>query len=250
MKNILAILLLLISVTTVLIAGNKEVYKTNSGDLTLTMIGWSGLQFEFKNKIIYVDPSLRKNSAVNPNYDTLAKADYIFITHSHFDHFNIDVIKKLIKPSTQLIVNNEIKEILGKSLGEIKITAVVNNKNYEINKLKFNTVPAYNLTKDGDKYYHPLGVGNGFVFDFGGLNVFVAGDTENIPELKKLQNIDIAFLPLNRPYTMDDGMFINLVLGFKPKIVYPYHYDDELLGKVVSILQKNPDIELKVRTIK
>ncbi len=231
-------------------AHNFDIYETEKGVLKLTMIGWSGIKFEHNNKVIYVDPSLRKNSTVNPNYDTLAKADYIFITHAHFDHFNIDVIKKLIKPETQLIINKECTEILGSSLGEVKITTVENEKSYSIKGLNFTTVPAYNLTGDEDKIYHPRGVGNGFVFLFDNLSVLVAGDTENIPELKKLENIDIAFLPLNRPYTMDDGMFLNLVLSFKPKIVYPYHYDDNYLANVVQALLKNSDIELKIRAVK
>jgi L-ascorbate metabolism protein UlaG (beta-lactamase superfamily) len=227
-----------------------DIYKTSSGELKITMIGWSGLKFEHNKKVIYVDPSIRKNSTVNPNYDTLAKADFIFITHAHFDHFNIDVIKKILKSDTKLIINQECTDILGKSLGNISITTVVNNKEYRINDLNFKTVPAYNLTGDGDKIYHPLGVGNGFVFTFDNLLVLVAGDTENIPEIKLLKDIDIAFLPLNRPYTMDDGMFINLVLVFKPKIVYPYHYDDTYLVKVVEALNKNRDIELKIRPVK
>ncbi|HPN38618.1 MAG TPA: MBL fold metallo-hydrolase [Melioribacteraceae bacterium] len=250
MKKYICFIILFCFASFITKAKQTDIYNTSKGELKITMLGWSGVKFEYNNKIIYVDPSLRKNSEVNPNYDTLAKADYIFITHAHFDHFNIEVIKKLLKPETHLIVNDECYKILGTSLGKIVITRVVNNKEYDFAGLEFFVTPAYNLSGEEGKIYHPEGVGNGYIFNFDNFKVLVAGDTENIPELKTLKNIDVAFLPLNRPFTMDDNMFINLVLSFKPKIVYPYHYDDNYLANVIKALNKNTEIELKIRQVK
>lgn len=236
--------------TNILWANVTDTYKTNEGELKITMIGWAGVQFEFKDMIIYVDPSSLKDSKIKIDYDTLAKADYIFITHSHFDHFNIDIIKKLIKKGTNIIVNDECYKILGNSLEDVNLTLVKNNKSYNKKGLKFTTVPAYNITKDGEKIYHPKGVGNGYLFKFGNLKVLVAGDTEDIPEFDKLKDIDIAFLPLNRPYTMDEIMFVKAVSSLKPKILYPYHYDEEYLNKIIQLLNKSTSTELKVRQVR
>jgi len=219
-----------------------ETFNTDKGELKITLLGWSSLFIEFNGKNIYVDPV---NKFKNINYANLPKADILFITHSHADHFNMEIIKQLINDSTKVVVNKECYDILGSSLKPVKQTTVYNNNTYNIGSLKFKTVPAYNIS--GDKIYHKKGDNNGFVFDFGGLNVLVAGDTENIPELKELKNIDVAFLPLNRPYTMDEIMFVDLVKTMQPKILYPYHYDKTLLDKALELLKDQNFTEIRVR---
>ncbi len=243
-------ILFILLLSNVFAANETDTYDTKQGKLKITMIGWAGVQFEFKENVIYVDPSDLKDSKVKIDYDTLPKADYIFITHSHFDHLNIDVIKKLIKKGTNIIVNDESSKILGNSLPDVNLIVVQNNKSYNNKGLKFSTIPAYNITKDGDKIYHPKGVGNGFLFNFGKLNVFVAGDTEDIPEFKNLKNVDIAFLPLNRPYTMDEIMFVKAVSVIKPKTLYPYHYSEEYLSKVLQLLNHKTTLEIKIRQVR
>jgi len=118
-----------------------------------------------------------------------------------------------------------------------------------IEKLKIESVPAYNLVhkrKNGQPF-HPKGNGNGYIITFGNKRVYVAGDTENIPEMKALKNIDIAFLPMNVPYTMTPEMVADAARAFKPKILYPYHYGKTDPLKLVELLKDTPEIEIRIR---
>ncbi|MFH0735099.1 MAG: MBL fold metallo-hydrolase [bacterium] len=213
---------------------------TDKGTLKITYQGWSSVLIEFNNKVIYVDPAFVTN-----DYLSGPKADFIFITHSHYENLNMGILRKIVQKGTNIIANKECAEILNNDIEGAKITTTVNNKTYTINGLKFNTVPAYNMA--GEKIYHKKGDNNGFIFEFGNVKVFIAGDTENIPELKELKNIDIAFLPICRPYAMDADMFVDLVNSFKPKIVYPYHYDKKELEKLKKLFEGITDVELRVR---
>ncbi len=217
-----------------------DTLTTSKGNLKITFHGWSSLLIEFDNKVIYVDPA-----CVQTDYLSCPKADFIFITHSHFDHMNLGILRKICQKGTNLIVNKECASVLGSSIEDVKITTVVNDKHYSIKGISFNTVPAYNMA--GEKMYHKKGDNNGFIFEFGNLHVYIAGDTENIPEIKLLKNIDVAFLPLNRPYTMDADMFMDLVKSFKPKIVYPYHIDKKELDKLPKLFEGLTDTELRIR---
>jgi L-ascorbate metabolism protein UlaG (beta-lactamase superfamily) len=110
-------------------------------------------------------------------------------------------------------------------------------------------VPAYNLVhkRENGEFYHPKGEGNGYVLTFGDTRVYVAGDTENIPEMKALEDIDIAFLPMNLPYTMSPEMVVDAVSAFKPKVLYPYHYGDTDVSELIDLLKENVDTEVRIR---
>jgi L-ascorbate metabolism protein UlaG (beta-lactamase superfamily) len=118
--------------------------------------------------------------------------------------------------------------------------------------LKIEAVPAYNIVhkRDTGQPFHPKGVGNGYIITFGDKRVYVAGDTENVPEMKGLKNIDIAFLPMNLPYTMTPEMVVEAAKAFKPKILYPYHFGETDTSKVVSLLKGTPEIEVRIRNMK
>jgi len=118
--------------------------------------------------------------------------------------------------------------------------------------LKIEAVPSYNIVhkRDTGQPFHPKGVGNGYIITFGDKRVYVAGDTENIPEMKGLKNIDIAFLPMNLPYTMTPEMVADAAKVFKPKILYPYHFGETDTSKVVSLLKGTPEIEVRIRKMK
>ena len=118
--------------------------------------------------------------------------------------------------------------------------------------LKIEAVPAYNLVhmRSEGVPFHPKGVGNGYVITFGDKRVYVAGDTENTPEMKGLTGIDIAFLPMNLPYTMKPEMVADAVRVFKPKILYPYHYGDTDTSKIVDLLKDMNEIEVRIRKMK
>ena len=242
MKSLLSFIILILMVNILNAQLWTEKVKTEKGDLSISMIGWATLKLEYNGKIIYVDPSDKGGS-----YDNLPKADLIFLTHTHFDHLNIGIIQQLLKKDTKLIITEEISYVIKDAIKNNKLIILPNNNNSEIDGIKFTTVPAYNM--GGEKIYHEKGKNNGYIFHFVNLNLLIAGDTENIPELKSLKDISIAFLPLNRPYTMDENMFVDLVKSMKPKIVYPYHYDSNTVEKVKELLADSKETELRVKPI-
>jgi L-ascorbate metabolism protein UlaG (beta-lactamase superfamily) len=121
-----------------------------------------------------------------------------------------------------------------------------------IKGLEIKAVVAYNIIhkRDSGQPFHPKGDGNGYIITFGDRNVYVAGDTENIPEMKKLKGIDIAFLPMNLPYTMTPEMFADAANAFKPKILYPYHYGETDTSKILELLKDTKEIEVRIRKMK
>lgn len=241
----LAFLLSALCMVTASLADTKEfqtdVIKTSGGELRITFIGHGSLILNYQGKIIQVDPFGKL-----ADYAKLPKADIILITHEHQDHLDLDAIKKVRKDNTAIILTDLCaKKVTGGTVMRNGDTKVVGGINFE-------AVPAYNLVhmrKPGQPY-HPKGVGNGYVITFGDKRVYVAGDTENIPEMKVLKNVDIAFLPMNLPYTMTPEMVADAARAFKPKILYPYHTGDTDVGKLVSLLKDSKDIEVRVRSMK
>ena len=124
-----------------------------------------------------------------------------------------------------------------------------NGETQTIDSVKIEAVPAYNIVhkRENGEPYHPKGLGNGYVFTFGDKRVYIAGDTENIPEMKSLQAIDCAFLPMNLPYTMTPEMVADAATAFRPKILYPYHYGDTDTSRIVVLLKDAPGIEVRIR---
>jgi L-ascorbate metabolism protein UlaG (beta-lactamase superfamily) len=221
----------------------KDVIKTNSGDLTLTFIGHGTLMFEYNGMTIHIDPV-----SSEADYDKLPDADLILVTHEHGDHFDTEAIKKLLKDGTTVIMTqtcrNNVKDIDG----------VVVMKNGDVKKVKSITVeaiPAYNIEhkRPNGEPFHSKGQGNGYILTFDNVRVLVAGDTENIPEIKNLKNIDVAFLPMNLPYTMTPEMVADAARAFRPKILYPYHYGNSDTSKLVELLKGEKGIEVRIRKL-
>jgi len=211
---------------------------TSDGDLKITFIGHTSLIFSFNGKVIHVDPD-----GELADYSTLPKADIVLITHEHTDHFYLSAIKILRTNQTKLVLTETCaKEISGGIVmknGDVQI----------IQGIKFEAMPAYNIVhkRDNGQPFHPEGVGNGYILTFGDKRVYVAGDTENIPEMKTLQGIDVAFLPMNLPYTMTPEMVADAVKSFRPKILYPYHYGDTDTSKLLELLKDEQEIEVRIR---
>jgi L-ascorbate metabolism protein UlaG (beta-lactamase superfamily) len=211
---------------------------TSSGDLKITFIGHGTLIFTFNGKVIHVDPY-----GELADYSILPKADIILITHEHSDHFDLSAIKILRTNKTELVFTETCaKKISGGMVmknGEVQTIQVI----------KIEAVPAYNIVhkRDNGQPFHPKGVGNGYILTFGDKRVYVAGDTENIPEMKTLQGIDVTFLPMNLPYTMTPEMVADAAKVLKPKILYPYHYGDTDTSQLLEILKDVRDIEVRIR---
>jgi L-ascorbate metabolism protein UlaG (beta-lactamase superfamily) len=219
----------------------SDVIKTSQGDLKITFIGHGTLMFDFGGKVVHMDPWGKL-----ADYSKLPKADLILITHDHQDHLDTDAIKKIKTEKTLMVVTKTCAD-------KLKSGKVMNNGDVEtVAGVKIEAVPAYNLVhkRDTGQPFHPKGVGNGYVITFGDKRVYVAGDTENTPEMKSLKQVDIAFLPMNLPYTMTPEMVADGAKAFKPKILYPYHTGETDLSELTSLMKGVEGVEVRLRKMK
>ena len=210
----------------------EDVFQTDQGPLTITCIGHGTLMLTWQDLVIHVDPVTRE-----ADYTDMPKADLILITHEHGDHLDPQAIAQITKDGTRIVINEAGARKLGK--GEV----MKNGDVREVLGITLAAVPAYNL----EKAFHPKGRDNGYVLTFPGLRVYVAGDTENISEMKDLTDIDVAFLPMNLPYTMTPEMVADAALAFEPEILYPYHFGETDPQRLVDLLRDHPEIEVRVR---
>ena len=210
-------------------------FPTNAGPLNVTIIRHASLMIEAGGQVIHVDPS-------QGNYEGLPQADILLITDTHGDHFVPPLIAKLRKPST-VVVGPEA--IAAKVEG---VTVMKNGETKTIGKWVFEAVPMYNLKRGPaeGKVFHEKGRGNGYVIAYGGKRFYLAGDTEGIPEMRALRNIDVAFIPMNLPYTMPPDEAAEAVRSFKPKVAYPYHYRGADLSVFVKALASS-GVEVRIR---
>jgi len=217
-----------------------DVVKTSAGDLKITCIGHGTLMFTFNNKVIHIDPVGRY-----ADYSKLPKADLILVTHEHGDHLDTKVLDILRTGKTKIVLT----EICAQRISDGIV--MKNGDAKTVQGIKIEAVPAYNIVhkRDNGNPYHPKGNGNGYVMTFGDKRVYVAGDTENTPEMKKLKDIDIAFLPMNLPYTMSPEMVADAAKAFRPKIVYPYHFGQTDTNKLIELLKSTRGIEIRIRKL-
>ncbi len=214
----------------------EDVITTGTGDLKITFLGHASLMLSYQGRVIYVDP-VGKPADTPVDYAKLPKADIILVTHEHFDHFDPKAISVLRQKETKIVLTKACAEKV--STGSV----LPNGEQTSVQQIKIEAIPAYNLTKP----FHPKGVGNGYILTFDKTRVYVAGDTENTPEMKGLKDIAIAFLPMNLPYTMTPEMVADAAKAFKPKILYPYHYGSTDPKMLVNLLKDSPGIEVRVR---
>lgn len=226
--------------TNLLIADNldTDTFKTSSSrDVVITFIKHGSLMLTYEGMHIQVDPVM-----MFADYSTFPKADFILITHEHGDHLDIKAIDNLTKENTGLVLNQSSRDIISK--GDVM-------KNGDMLKLRedihLEAVPAYNTTEGREKY-HPRHRDNGYILTIDGLRIYIAGDTEDIPEMKNLKNIDVAFLPVNQPYTMTVDQAVNAARMFSPKVLYPYHFGDTDVNLIKAKLQ-NSGIEVRIRSM-
>jgi L-ascorbate metabolism protein UlaG (beta-lactamase superfamily) len=248
MKKVSRVLWAALMVVTTIGAGaapekkfEEDIIKTKTGDLKITFIGHATLMFGYKDKVVHVDPVGRM-----ADYSRLPKADLILVTHEHGDHLDPNAINILRQQQTKLVLTKVCDE---------KVTGGTIMKNGDvltIHGLKIEAVPAYNIVhkRPNGEPFHPKGLGNGYVVTFGQTRVYVAGDTENIPEMKTLKKIDIAFLPMNLPFTMTPKMVADVAKAFEPRILYPYHYGQTDPNTLATLLKDSKKIEVRIRKMR
>jgi L-ascorbate metabolism protein UlaG (beta-lactamase superfamily) len=213
---------------------------SSAGIIEMNFIGHASLMFSLNSFIVYIDPVRSMGK-----YDNMPKADLILVTHEHGDHLDASLIKDLSKPETIVLCNEA-------SLPKIpSAQAMKNGDQKNVKEIGIEAFPAYNIVnmRAPGQPYHPKGTGNGYIITFGDKRIYVAGDTENTPEMKALKNIDVAFLPMNLPYTMTPAMVADAAIAFKPKILYPYHYGETNTNEIVELL-KNTTVEVRIRDLK
>lgn len=218
----------------------SDTVKTSAGNLVITCIGHASLLFNFQDRNIYIDPVMQV-----ADYSQLPKADAILVTHEHGDHLDPVAIEKISKPETTIFETQACFDKLKKG-------QVFGNESFFVAAgVPVEAVAAYNIygLRGNGIAYHPKGDGNGYVLTFGGVKVYVAGDTELTPQMSKLKNIDIAFLPIGMPYTMEPGMAIEAAKTLKPKILYPYHFNNSNPEEIVRAFI-GTNTEVRVRSMK
>jgi len=215
-----------------------ERFLTASGKaLEITLIKHGSLEIRFQGLSYQFDPvtGLSKPTDYAAEFP---KADVILVTHEHGDHLDAEAIGQLTEEKTVLLLNETSRRQIGK--GE----AIGNGESRELpGGILLEAVPAYNTTP-GREQFHPQGNGNGYVLTFDGLRVYVAGDTEDVPEMADLKDIDIAFLPVNQPYTMTVEQCIAAARVIQPKVLIPYHFSQTDLSPVPAAL---PGIDVRLR---
>ena len=199
----------------------------------------ASIRIEYDGKEIEIDPVCNAGSRTI-DYTKFPKADVILVTHEHFDHLDPAAIATLTKNGTQLFINRNGAAKLGHG------TVMANGGRTEVGGwLTVEAVPAYNTT-EGHLQFHPKGRDNGYVLTIGGLRIYIAGDTEDIPEMDSVKNIDVAFLPCNQPYTMTPEQIIRAARRIRPKVLFPYHYSQTDLSRLADGL-KGDGIDVRIR---
>ena len=195
-----------------------DTYKTDNGEITIQPIQHASFVMTVPGgMVIYNDPV--GGAAL---YEGQPAPDLILITHEHSDHYDPETLEALVKDKTRLLTNPAVFDMLPADL-KARAKSIGNGESTTIGNLPIEAVPAYNTTGDRLKY-HPKGRDNGYILSVDGKRVYIAGDTEDIPEMRALKDIYIAFVPMNLPYTMTTDQAASAVAAFKPAYVYPYHY--------------------------
>ncbi|MBN1178954.1 MAG: MBL fold metallo-hydrolase [Anaerolineae bacterium] len=217
-----------------------DVIATSAGNLEITFLGHGSLLLTCGGKTFYVDPYSQV-----ADYAQLPEADVILITHEHRDHLDTGAVAQVRRERTVVVLTEACARQLAGGIvmrnGERRVVAGV----------PVEAVPAYNLvhTRDNGQPFHPKGMGNGYILTFGEQRVYIAGDTEDIPEMRALTGIECAFLPMNLPYTMTPEMVAEAARAFRPRLLYPYHYGTTDTSQLEALLRDEPGIEVRIRAM-
>ena len=217
-----------------------DVFKTKSGKtVKFHALMHGSIRMEYEGKEIEIDPVLKLRERTI-DFSKMPKADYIFVTHEHMDHFDKVAIKLLSKEGTQLITNKNCADMLGYGI------IMKNGDSRQMSDdFTVEAVPAYNTT-EANRKFHPRGRDNGFILTIDGLRIYIAGDTEDIPEMADIKDIDIAFMPCNQPYTMTPEQLVKAAKMVKPRVLFPYHYGETNVKDIPEKL-KEEGIDVRIR---
>jgi L-ascorbate metabolism protein UlaG (beta-lactamase superfamily) len=220
-----------------LLAAETDSIPAEGGEIRITPILHGSVQVEFGDIAIYVDPWSRGD------YSDAPKADLVLVTDVHGDHLDAEAIGSLSQEGTELIVSAAVAEELGSG------TVLANGESLEVAGIHIEAIPMYNLERGPEegKLFHEKGRGNGYLLTLGGKRIYIAGDTACTPEMRALQDIDVAVVPMNLPYTMPPEEAAECVAAFKPAVVYPYHYRGSDLQVFKDGLADAPEVEVRLR---
>jgi len=242
MKQFALLLALLLAVVALPLPGQPK-YETDTltsteGPILVSFLGHGSVMLEFRGKVIYIDPVGRYG-----DFSKMPKADLILITHEHADHLDSTAIEGCRTEKTKILCT---EACLPKARSG---TVIKNGETQTISGVKVEAVPAYNIVhvRSEGIPYHAKGTGNGYILTLGGKRIYTAGDTENTPEMSKLGTIDVAFLPMNLPYTMTPEMVAEAAKRIQPKILYPYHFGKTDTALLVNLLKDEKGIEIQIR---
>ena len=245
MKRIITCMLAALGLTAAYGQQNQQSYevdtfKTKSGKtIRFHALVHASIRVEYDGKEIEIDP-VTKLGNKTVDFTAMPKADYIFVTHEHQDHFDREALKILTAQQTSLVTNKRCADMLGS--GKVMANG---DKLQLADDITVEAVPAYNIT-EGRQQYHPKGRDNGYILTIDGLRIYIAGDTEDIPEMASVSDIDIAFLPCNQPFTMTTDQLVRAARIVKPKVLFPYHYGQTDVSKLPSQLQGD-GIDVRIR---
>ena len=224
-------------------AQKTDEFTTKSGKtVKITCIKHASLEISYDGVEIQVDPV---GIGIKPetDYGQFPKANLILITHEHRDHFEREAIALLRTPATTVYSNTAVYNMFRNSIALSNGDSIAYRDD-----ITLKVVPAYNYT-EGRTQFHPKGRDNGYILTIDGLRIYIAGDTEDIPEMAEIKDIDIAFLPCNQPYTMTIDQLVNAAKTIKPKVLFPYHYSETRIQQAVMKLAGS-GIDLRIRDYK
>ena len=241
----LSLILFLSFAVSVYLSAQPQMIPAQKGGIKVFPVLHATMVLQWDNKTIYVDPYGGADK-----FSDFPAADLILITDIHGDHLNKETLAALDLKNTEVVAPSAVAEQLG-DLPFKKVWTLGNGENASWQSISIEALPMYNLPETDDSR-HPKGRGNGYVLTLGGKRLYISGDTEDIPEMRQLKNIDVAFICMNMPYTMDVDQAADAVLAFKPAIVYPFHYrggggkfsDVEKFKELVNQGNKNMEVRL------
>jgi L-ascorbate metabolism protein UlaG (beta-lactamase superfamily) len=217
-----------------------DVIPATGGDVIIHPINHATFALAWGDKVIYADPVGGAN-----RFEGLPRPDLILLTHGHPDHFSVETLQAVTSNKTVLVAPASVAAQLPEKL-RAQTVVMTNGETKSVAGISLEAVAAYNTTP-AHLQFHPNGAGNGYVVTLGGRRIYVSGDTEDIPEMRALKDIDVAFICINQPYTMTETLAAEAVRAFKPKIVYPYHSRGSDLEKFKTLVGADSGVEVRLR---